>query len=82
VSDLVGNGGSMRVQYDFSKGVRGKYHSCHRLLNYNYPAHAQAQEGDRWTCTCGKVYEHICDEAEGCSWVLASRSKEPKGATE
>lgn len=28
------------------------------------------QPGDRWTCRrCGTVYEHACDEAEGCCWL-------------
>jgi len=27
------------------------------------------QDGDMWTCpTCGKRWEHTCDEAEGCHW--------------
>jgi uncharacterized coiled-coil DUF342 family protein len=29
----------------------------------------RAKGGERWTCSCGKVYVHECDEAEGCSWV-------------
>lgn len=28
------------------------------------------QEGDEWTCSCGLVYVHECDEAEGCGWRL------------
>ena len=28
-----------------------------------------AQEGDLWQCSCGKVWVHVCDEAEGCYWV-------------
>ena len=54
---------------DFSKGVRGKYHDCDRVLNRTYPSHAQAQDGERWRCTCGNEFEHVCDEAEGCSWI-------------
>lgn len=45
-------------------------HSCDRFLNRKYPNHAQARDGERWVCTCGKEYEHVCDEAEGCSWRL------------
>lgn len=28
-----------------------------------------AQDGELWKCpTCGEEWEHVCDEAEGCSW--------------
>jgi len=25
------------------------------------------RDGQRWTCSCGKRYEHVCS-TEGCSW--------------
>jgi hypothetical protein len=25
---------------------------------------------DSWTCSCGRRYVHICDEAEGCFYEL------------
>lgn len=35
------------------------------------PSSNRAQDGERWTCSkCRKVWEHACDEAEGCSWDL------------
>ncbi len=43
-------------------------HRCEDELNRQLPHQEQACDGDRWTCTCGITYEHICDEAEGCSW--------------
>ena len=46
-----------------------KTHDCNGELERRYPQHAQANDGERWTCSCGKVWEHTCDEAEGCYWV-------------
>jgi hypothetical protein len=37
------------------------------------PNHAQAADGTTWTCTCGRRYVHVCDEAEGCAWELSAR---------
>lgn len=44
-------------------------HSCEKELESKYPGHSQAKDGERWTCSCGKIFEHVCDEAEGCYWV-------------
>jgi hypothetical protein len=44
-------------------------HSCEKVLVQFMPDHAQRNDGDRFVCTCGVVYQHECDEAEGCSWV-------------
>lgn len=34
-------------------------------------ASGKRQDGERVTCPhCGWLYEHSCDEAEGCSWTL------------
>lgn len=33
----------------------------------------RAQGGERWTCSCGRVYVHVCDEADGCSWWPAEQ---------
>jgi len=30
--------------------------------------------GDFWACTCGKVYRHVCDEAEGCGWQPVNKA--------
>lgn len=44
-------------------------HDCGRELKLKYPGEAKAKDGERWKCSCGKVWEHVCDEAEGCYWV-------------
>jgi len=44
-------------------------HSCDAELRASpafQPNHCE--DGALWTCSCGKVYEHVCDEAEGCLW--------------
>lgn len=46
--------------------------SCDQELSRQYPRQAQAQDGEIWTCTCGRRFEHVCDEAEGCSWSLVT----------
>jgi hypothetical protein len=43
---------------------------CDRQLSIQRPGHAQAQNGEIWTCPCGRHFEHVCDEAEGCRWDL------------
>jgi len=48
-------------------------HYCQRELEKRYPDQAQAQDGALWICSCGKVYRHMCDEAEGCYWTLARK---------
>lgn len=27
-------------------------------------------------CDCGRHYEHVCDEAEGCSWTLVEADRD------
>ena len=49
-------------------------HDCEKELETLYPNHAQANDGERWTCTCGKEWIHLCDEAEGCVWIEISES--------
>lgn len=37
---------------------------------------AHCVDGARARCkTCHRVWEHVCDEAEGCSWVCRSKTK-------
>ena len=43
---------------------------CERELYKKHPNHAQAREGERFTCSCRRVFSHVCDEAEGCYWAL------------
>ena len=37
-----------------------------------------AQHGQEWKCTCGKVWIHVCDEAEGCEWIVGRKPKAAK----
>lgn len=46
-----------------------KQHDCEQELEKSYPSHTQAEDGQVWQCSCGRVWVHICDEAEGCCWV-------------
>jgi hypothetical protein len=45
---------------------------CDRELSRQRPQHAQAPDGEIWICPCGRRFEHICDEAEGCRWDLVA----------
>lgn len=45
-------------------------HSCDKELQHTYPRHSQAAHGEKWTCSCGRIWIHDCDEAEGCAWFL------------
>lgn len=49
-------------------------HACDREISRRYPGHAQARDGEHWTCSCGRCFVHVCDEAEGCTWVLNNRA--------
>ncbi len=44
-------------------------HDCARELKLKYPGEAQAKDGEHWTCSCGRKWEHVCDETEGSAWV-------------
>lgn len=50
-------------------------HSCEKELQKSGKDTGFAQEGDKFKCSCGAVYIHICDEAEGCCWVRQSKAK-------
>ena len=43
---------------------------CDAELRRSGPSAGRASDGDRWTCTCGRVFVHVCDEATGCQWEL------------
>jgi len=47
---------------------------CDRELSRQRPNHSQAPDGEIWTCPCGRCFEHVCDEADGCRWDLVTRS--------
>ena len=36
----------------------------------------QPQDDELWECSCGKVWGHICDEAEGCYWIPTENHNE------
>ena len=67
-----------RVTREAGEGRKRKWHSCEEVLTRTYSSHTQAEDGERWTCTCGLAYEHICDEAKGCSWTLLLGGKRRK----
>jgi hypothetical protein len=62
-------------------------HNCEKQLNKTnfYIDHAfhpvdqsQAPDGYVWDCpVCKKLWEHVCDEAEGCSWMPAPKGAKP-----
>lgn len=61
--------------------VNGR-HSCDKEILRDPNAMSGYREtGDRWKCSCGKIYQHECDEAEGCSWVEVKPRKRKAVAT-
>lgn len=36
------------------------------------------QNGERWTCSCGRAWKHVCDEAEGCYWQSETGKEKSK----
>lgn len=55
------------------RGSRKPPHNCGHNLEDSIRQNSSlsdgsAADGDLWVCSCGKVYAHLCDEAEGCSW--------------
>jgi len=55
-----------------------KEHSCDLAIRSSVWAMSGfAKNGDRWACSCGKIYQHLCDEAEGCCWVEVADAPAP-----
>jgi hypothetical protein len=50
-------------------------HNCYQELCKETPNQAQAQEGQQFLCSCGILYEHICDESSGCKWAQIDRKE-------
>lgn len=53
---------------------------CDRLLTAamqrgEVVSNFRAQGGETWTCTCRRVFVHVCDEADGCYWTPAKDSR-------
>jgi len=44
-------------------------HNCEA----EFPSTGFCKDGERRECSCGRVYEHVCDEAEGCAWFLREK---------
>jgi hypothetical protein len=54
-------------------------HSCEKSLAKDKSrlvrlSDQTAQDGDLWKCSCGKVWVHVCDEAEGCYWTILAKA--------
>ena len=51
-------------------------HDCESAIEKLRPGFlfsGSRQDGERTMCPkCGAVFEHVCDEADGCSWSLVS----------
>lgn len=43
-------------------------HECEKELMEIGPSDGSVNDGEEWACSCGAVFEHHCDEAEGCCW--------------
>lgn len=44
-------------------------HDCEDFSPDSYLLSGWRQDGERWKCPkCGQIWEHQCDEAEGCYW--------------
>lgn len=47
-------------------------HKCEASAPRGFLTSGQRQDGERWKCPdCGRVWIHVCDEAEGCAWFPA-----------
>lgn len=49
-----------------------KDHDCETAAPPGYLQTGERQEGEVWRCKCGREWRHVCDEDEGCLWVLAN----------
>jgi len=59
------------------KRIGEKRHNCDILIRQSrWAMSGYRVTGDRWTCSCGKIYQHLCDEAEGC-WVEMADAPAP-----
>lgn len=62
------------------RAVGADRHECERALrdakrNGTVPSDGWAQDGETWVCGCGRVFVHICDEAQGCYWSDSGRKE-------
>jgi hypothetical protein len=42
---------------------------CDRLLQADPTYDRNRCQPEHWTCTCGRKWQHVCDEAEGCCYT-------------
>jgi len=46
-------------------------HSCDKEIKADsWAMSGTRKEGDKWKCSCGETYVHVCDEANGCYWYF------------
>lgn len=44
--------------------------ACEAALQVQRESFPEPCEPSRFTCECGREFQHVCEESEGCSWVL------------
>lgn len=70
----------MTDQNDAFQARLERTHSCKDELRAQKPEgwalSGYRQHGETWTCSCGIVWVHECDEAEGCAWWPTIPSEE------
>lgn len=69
-----------RVAASSKEATPAREHICEAELFERGPSDGYAKDGERWTCSCGKIYEHSCEEANGCQWNLCAEAT-PSPAT-
>jgi hypothetical protein len=49
---------------------------CEQVIGKSFLISGYRQDGERVDCpSCGRDWVHVCDEAEGCTWVRASKTE-------
>jgi hypothetical protein len=48
---------------------------CEHELFRRHPNPDQARHGEEFRCSCGTIWVHDCDEAEGCAWHVADSQR-------
>lgn len=47
---------------------------CHNFFQHPNQMTGFVQDGERRACdTCGRIFIHSCDEAEGCWWTATNK---------
>lgn len=61
-------------------GSHGAIKECEKAINTAKPGYLISgwrQDGEEITCECGQRFVHVCDEAEGCSWIPIGKPDPP-----